>query len=89
MFENEIRELFDLCMRAWEETNAYVSFSLDSFVGSADVVIKDNGQDPERECDGLYTVYNDYGLLAESSWKEYKNAKAHLERLLVEGRCGA
>ena len=89
MFENEIRELFDLCMRACEETNAYVSFSLDSFVGSADVVINDNGRDPERECDGVYAVYNDCGLLAESSGEEYKNAKAHLERLLGKGRCGA
>ena len=88
MFENEIRELFDLCMRVWEETNAYVSFGINSSVGSTHVFIKDNGDDPKREFDGHYEVYSDCDSLIEWSREGYKNAKAHLERLLAEGRCG-
>lgn len=89
MFENEIRELFDLSMRTMEETKAYVAFETDSYSNTARIIIRDDGFDMYKGFDGHYTIYNNSEILKNISRKEYANAKAHLERLLEEGRCGA
>lgn len=89
MFENEIRELFDLSMRTMEESNAYVEFKTDSYSNTAVILIRDDGFDMYKGFDGHYTIYNNSEILENISRKEYANAKAHLERLLEEGRCGA
>ena len=88
MFESEIRELFDLCMRAKEETRAYVKFEIDSYTNTARVCINDGGFDMNKSFDGHYTIYENSKTLEHISREEYANAKSHLERLLAEGRCG-
>lgn len=85
MFENEIRELFELCMRTGHETNAFVHFEIYSDAGCS-VYVKDNGRDKNNKFDGAYYIYP-YEELKDDSAENYKNAKEHLARLLEKGRC--
>ena len=83
MFENEIRELFDLSMRVIHETKAYVRFVVDSF-GRATVAIQDKGYDANKKYDATYAITTEHELLSK---KDYRWAKEHLKRLLADGKC--
>lgn len=85
MFEQEKRELFDLCLRVKEETNAYVSvsYSTNTYMN---IFIKDKGPDESSEYDGEYFLY-ELPDLKEVSIDIYKKAREHILRLLEKGRC--
>lgn len=88
MFEKEIRELFELCLRAQHETNAYVVFTVSST--HADVTIYDAGFDENKRPDGVYFLHasNDPILEAYTMYR-YRQAIIHLETLIMDGAVGA
>lgn len=86
MFEKEIEELFKLSMRVANETNAFVEFVVMSYVQTCHIHIMDAGWNYETGYDGNYCIYFD-GKCPEDSKKDYEAAKAHLLRLLVNGKC--
>lgn len=86
MFEKEIKELFELAWRVSNETDYFVSFHITSHVHVCDVSIMNSKWEQGKKTDGNYTIYFD-GELEEKSAKQYKLAKAHLLRLLIDGRC--
>lgn len=87
MFEKEIRELFELAWRVSNETDYFVSFDITSHVHACITYIMNSKWEPRKEMDGVYTIYFDNELLKEESSEQYKLAKAHLLRLLIDGRC--
>lgn len=87
MFKNEIRELFELTLRVSNETDYFVSFSIASHVHSCEVCVMNSKWEPGKKSDNRYTIYFDSELLEEESAEQYKLAKAHLLRLLIDGRC--
>lgn len=87
MFEKEIRELFELAWRVSNETDYFVSFRIASHVHSCEVSVMNSKWEPVKKSDSSYTVYFDSELLEEESAEQYKLAKAHLIKLLIDGRC--
>jgi hypothetical protein len=87
MFEKEIKELFELAWRVSNETDYFVSFYITSHVHLCDIDIMNSKWDPNRKKDGNYIIYFDSKLLKKESAEQYKLAKAHLLRLLIDGRC--
>ena len=87
MFEKEIKELFELAWRVSNETDYFVSFYITSHVHLCDIDIMNSKWDPSRKKDGNYTIYFDSKLLKKESAEQCKLAKAHLRRLLIDGRC--
>lgn len=87
MFEKEIKELFELAWRASNETDYFVSFDITSHVHACIICIMNSKWEPRKEMDGIYTIYFDNELLKEESAERCKLAKAHLLRLLIDGRC--
>lgn len=87
MFEKEIKELFELAWRVSNETDYFVSFYITSHVHLCDIDIMNSKWDLNRKKDGNYTIYFDSKLLKKESAEQCKLAKAHLLRLLIDGRC--
>lgn len=87
MFEKEIKELFELAWRVSNKTDYFVSFYLVSHVHSCNIDIINSKWEPGKKKDGNYIIYFDNELLKEESAEQYKLAKAHLLRLLIDGRC--
>ena len=87
MFEKEIRELFELAWRVSNETDYFVSFRIASHVHFCEVYVMNSKWKPGKVSDGSYTIYFNSELLEEESAEQYKLAKEHLLRLLIDGRC--
>lgn len=87
MFEKEIKELFELAWRVSNETDYFVSFSITSHVHACYIDIMNSKWEPRKNCDGNYIIFFDSELLEEKSAEQCKLAKAHLLRLLIDGRC--
>ena len=88
MFEKEIRELFELCLRAQHETNAYVVFTVSST--HADVTIYDAGFSENKRPDGVYFLHvSDDPVLKAYTMYRYRQAVVHLETLIKDGAVGA
>lgn len=87
MFKKEIKELFELAWRVSNETDYFVSFDITSHVHACIICIMNSKWEPRKEIDGIYTIYFDNELLKEESAEQCKLAKAHLLRLLINGRC--
>lgn len=87
MFKKEIRELFELAWRVSNETDYFVSFRIASHVHSCEVSVMNSKWEPGKMNDNSYTVYFDSELLEEESAEQYKLAKTHLIKLLIDGRC--
>ena len=85
ILEQEINELFQLCMLASTRTVAFVTFEMASHTKGCYINITDDGYDPDVEADGSYTIYFSSKIYEESSRKVYEVAKEHLLRLL-EGK---
>lgn len=87
MFEKEIKELFELAWRVSNETDYFVSFEIASHVHTCTIDIMNSKWEPGKRRDGDYVIYFDSELLKEESAEQCKLAKAHLLRLLIDGRC--
>lgn len=87
MFEKEIRELFELAWRVSNETDYFVSFRIASHVHACNIDIMNSKWEPDKMSDGDYIIYFDSELLKEESAEQCKLAKAHLLKLLIDGRC--
>lgn len=87
MFEKEIKELFELAWRVSNETDYFVSFGIISHVQACNIDIMNSKWEPDKRRDGSYTIYFNEELLKEESAEQCKLAKAHLLRLLIDGRC--
>lgn len=87
MFEKEIKELFELSWRVMNETDFYVSFRIGAHVHFCDIDVMNSKWDPYKIPDAHYTIYTDSEILEEKSAEQCKLAKAHLIRLLIDGRC--
>ena len=87
MFEKEIKELFELAWRVSNETDYFVSFRIVSHVHACDIDIINSKWGPDKKKDGNYMIYFNSELLEEESAEQCKLAKAHLLRLLIDGRC--
>lgn len=87
MFEKEIKELFELAWRVSNETDCFVSFRIVSHVHACDIDIMNSKWKPDKKKDGNYIIYFNSELLKEESAEQCKLAKAHLLRLLIDGRC--
>lgn len=87
MFEKEIRELFELAWRVSNETDYFVSFRIASHVHACSIDIMNSKWKSGKRSDGDYIIYFDSELLKEESAEQCKLAKAHLLKLLIDGRC--
>lgn len=87
MFEKEIKELFELAWRVSNETDYFVSFRIASHVHACNIDITNSKWEPGKKSDGDYMIYFDSELLKEESAEQCKLAKAHLLKLLIDGRC--
>lgn len=87
MFEKEIKELFELAWRVSNETDYFVSFDVTSHVHACNIDIMNSKWEPNKRRDGSYTIYFNEELLKDESAEQCKLAKAHLLRLLIDGRC--
>lgn len=87
MFEKEIKELFELAWRVSNETDYFVSFGIASHVHACDIDIMNSKWEPRKKKDANYIIYFDSELLEKESANQCKLAKAHLLRLLIDGRC--
>ena len=87
MFEKEIKELFELAWRVSSETDYFVSFGIVSHVHACNIDIMNSKWEPDKRRDGSYTIYFNEELLKDESAEQCKLAKAHLLRLLIDGRC--
>ena len=87
MFEKEIKELFELAWRVSNETDYFVSFDITSHVHACNIDVMNSKWDSGKKMDGNYIIYFDSKLLEEESAEQCKLAKAHLLRLLIDGRC--
>ena len=86
MFEDEIKELFELCWRVSNETDAFVTFDIASHVHACYICIKDSGYVPYTEYDFHTHIYFGDNLFADESKENFKKAKAHLLKLLINGK---
>ena len=84
ILEQEINELFQLCLLASTRTAAFVIFEMASHTKGCYINITDDGYDQDTKPDGSYTIYFSSKLYEESSRKVYEAAKEHLVRLLKE-----
>lgn len=87
MFKKEIKELFELAWRVSNETDYFASFRIASHVHSCEICVMNSKWEPGKKSDNSYTIYFDSELLEEESAEQYKLAKAHLLKLLIDGRC--
>lgn len=87
MFEKEIKELFELAWRVSSETDYFVSFGIVSHVHACNIDIMNSKWEPDKRRDGSYTIYFNEELLKDESAEQCNLAKAHLLRLLIDGRC--
>lgn len=87
MFENEIRELFELAWKVMNETDFYVLFRIGSHVHLCDIDVMNSKWEPGKRPDANYTIYTDCEVLEEESAEQCELAKKHLLRLLIDGRC--
>ena len=88
MFEDEIKELFELCWRVANETDAFVTFEIASHVHACYICIKDGGYVPYTEYDFRTHIYFEKNSFFTDENKEnFKKAKAHLLKLLINGKC--
>ena len=87
MFEEEIKELFELSWRVMNETDFFVSFGIGAHVHFCDIDVMNSKWEPGKIPDAHYTIYTDSEALEEESAEQCKLAKAHLLRLLIDGRC--
>ena len=85
MFDNEIREIFELCLRVHKETDHYVGFDVRRDLCC--VFIREEGSDPEEEYDGFYEIFRFHinPDECERMGKNCEKAKSHLLKLLGEG----
>lgn len=89
MFE-EIKELFELCWRVSNETDAFVTFEIASHTHACYICIKDGGYVPYTEYDFSTHIYfknMENSLFADENKENFKKAKAHLLKLLINGKC--
>lgn len=86
MFEKEIKELFELAWKVMNETDFYVSFRIGSHVHFCDIDVMNSKWDPGKKSDAHYTIYTDTEVLEEKSAEQCKLAKAHLLKLLIDGK---
>lgn len=87
MFEKEIRELLELTMRVVNETEYFVAFEIAAHTRCCYISITNSKWEPGKGSDAHYDIYLDSELLKEESFERYKLAKAHLLRLLANGKC--
>ena len=87
MFEKEIKELFELSWRVMNETDFYISFRIGSHVHFCDIGVMNSKWGPGKILDANYTIYTNSEVLEEESAEQCKLAKAHLLKLLIDGRC--
>lgn len=87
MFEKEIKELFELAWRVMNETDFYVSFRIGAHIHFCDIDVMNSKWEPGKIPDANYTIYTNNEVLEEESAEQCKLAKAHLLRLLIDGRC--
>lgn len=87
MFENEIKELFELCWRVSNETDAFVTFEIASHVHICYIRVKDTGYVPYADCDLEVDIHFNTNMFIEEDKENFKKAKAHLLKLLINGRC--
>lgn len=87
MFEKEIKELFELAWRVMNETDFFVSFRIGAHVYFCDIDVMNSKWEPGKIPDAHYTIYTDSEVLEEESAEQCKLAKAHLLKLLIDGRC--
>lgn len=88
MFEKEVRELFELAWRVMNETDFYVSLNISSNIHYCDIYVMNSKWEPGKKGpDAHYTIYTDTKILEKESAEQCKLAKAHLLRLLIDGRC--
>lgn len=88
MFEKEVRELFELAWRVMNETDFYVSLNISSNIHYCDIYVMNSKWEPGKNGpDAHYTIYTDTKILEKESAEQCKLAKAHLLRLLIDGRC--
>lgn len=87
MFEKEIKELFELSWRVMNETDFYVSFEIGAHVHFCEIYVMNSKWESGKIPDAHYTIYTDSEILEEESAEQCKLAKAHLLRLLIDGRC--
>lgn len=87
MFEKEIKELFELAWKVMNETDFYVSFRIGSHVHFCDIDVMNSKWEPGKIPDAHYTIYTNSEVLEEESAEQCKLAKAHLLKLLIDGRC--
>lgn len=87
MFEKEVRELFDLSWRVMNETDFFVSFRIGAHVHFCDIDIMNSKWEPDKKADAHYTIYTNSEVFEEESAEQCKLAKAHLLKLLIDGRC--
>ena len=88
MFEKEIKELFELSWRVMNETDFYISFNISSNVHYCAIYVMNSKWEPvKKDLDAHYTMYTDTKILEKESAEQCKLAKAHLLKLLIDGRC--
>lgn len=87
MFEKEIRELFELAWRVVNETDYFVSFNIVTHTHCCYIDIMNSKWESKKKADVTYTIYFGSELLEEESLGQYKLAKAHLLKLLIDGKC--
>nr|DAN12465.1 MAG TPA: hypothetical protein [Caudoviricetes sp.] len=87
MFEKEIRELFDLSLRVMNETEFFVSFDIAAHTHCCYVEVMDSKWKAYKEYDGHYYIHFGNEMFKEESAEQYKLAKEHLLKLLIDGRC--
>nr|DAI24942.1 MAG TPA: hypothetical protein [Caudoviricetes sp.] len=87
MFEKEIKELFELSWRVMNETDFFVSFRIGAHVHFCEIYVMNSKWESGKAPDARYTIYTDTEVLKEESAEQCKLAKAHLLRLLIDGRC--
>lgn len=84
MFDNEIREIFELCLRVHKETDHHVGFDVNR--RSCCILIKEYESDSEGY-DGVYDIFRGSpNPEREKTQTEYEKAKAHLLKLLDKGK---
>ena len=80
MFDNEIREIFELCLRVHKETDHRVGFDVNR--RSCCILIKEYESDSEGY-DGVYDIFRGSpNPEREKTQTECEKAKAHLLKLL-------
>ena len=84
ILENEVMELFDLCMQVTAKTSAFAEITMASHTKGCYIHIRDAGYEPKAKMDARYTIFFDSKLHEKSSREVCGVAKEHLKRLLKE-----